>query len=546
MAYILWANTAVANKLKSLFELLCGLPSDEGWIAPGWATSEVLIANLVYDSRVVTPGSLFVALRGENTDGHHFIPGAIERGAVAVVGEEEPGHLSVPYLWVKDSRLALAHLSASFYDFPARDLTMIGITGTDGKTTTANLIYSILHAAGIRSGLISTVNAVIGDQVVDTGFHVTTPESPDIQRYLAEMRAAGLSHAVVEATSHGLAQHRVADCEFDIGIVTNITHEHLDYHGSYAAYRAAKAGLFDIVGAKVPKGARDLRIGIINRDDTSYPFLEDHIQSALSSRYQPITQISYGSHPAADVRSEMVVYRPDGLSFMAVVGDVRIPIDSYLVGEYNVSNCLAAIAATVGSLGIPGELARLGILSLKEIPGRMEKIGLGTDFLTLVDFAHTPNALRQVLLAARHTVETVDVKGRLIAVFGSAGLRDCAKRRLMAETAAELADFTVFTAEDPRTESLPAILEEMAAGCCSNGGVEGESFWRIPDRREAIRFALRLAQKNDTVLILGKGHEQSMCFGTIEYPWDDRIALRAAVAELLGNPGPEMPFLPSV
>jgi UDP-N-acetylmuramoyl-L-alanyl-D-glutamate--2,6-diaminopimelate ligase len=504
----------------------------------------VSIANIVYDSRSAAPGSLFAALRGENTDGHRFIPGAVERGAAAVVGEDEPGDLPVPYLRVTNSRLALAHLAAGFYDHPARRMTMIGVTGTDGKTTTANLIYSILEAAGVKCGLISTVNAVIGNQVVDTGFHVTTPEAPDVQRYLADMCAAGLTHAVVEATSHGLAQHRVACCEFDLGIVTNITHEHLDYHGTPEAYRAAKASLFDLVAGKAEKGDKDLRIAVINRDDESFSYLYEYVQSLPPVRHLPIDLISYGKNPLADVRSEAVQSQTGGVSFTAVVRGQRIPIQSSLTGDYNISNCLAALAAAVGGLGIEAQYASEGIRALQGIPGRMEKIDLGTDFLAIVDFAHTPNALRRVLLAARQVVGTDSEKGRLIAVFGSAGLRDRAKRRMMAETGAELADYVVLTAEDPRIESVKVILDEMAGGCRSRGGVEGKNFWRVPDRREAIRFALTLAQPGDVLLLLGKGHEQSMCFGAVEYPWDDRVALRAALSEYLHVPGPEMPYLP--
>jgi UDP-N-acetylmuramoyl-L-alanyl-D-glutamate--2,6-diaminopimelate ligase len=499
------------------------------------ALEGVYITGLALDSRKVQPGNLFVALSGGSADGHDFIPQAIERGAAAVVGTQPLEGLPVPYFCVEDSRRALATLSAAFYGFPAHQLTVIGVTGTDGKTTTCNLIYHILQAAGIRAGMITTVNAVIGEQILDTGFHVTTPEAPDVQRYLAQMVEADLTHVVLEATSHGLDQQRVGGCEFDIAIVTNITHEHLDYHGDYETYRAAKGRLFTELALTSPKPGGNYRLGVLNRDDASYDYL-----SRLNAHSQSIKTVSYGLNPQADVRAEEITHTSAGVHFIAVGRDYRIPVKTKLVGSFNVSNCLAAIAAMVEGLEIEIEAARRGIAALEGIPGRMEVVDVGQDFLAIVDFAHTPNALRRALETARQMSEN-----KIIAVFGSAGLRDRQKRRLMAETSAELADVTIFTAEDPRTESLDAILAEMSAGAESRGGVEGRTFWRIPDRRAALRFAISLACPGDLVIACGKGHEQSMCFGQVEYPWDERIALRAALAERLGVAGPLMPFLPT-
>ncbi|MGC8856978.1 MAG: Mur ligase family protein, partial [Anaerolineae bacterium] len=236
------------------------------------------INGIAIDSRKVEAGNLFIARRGGTTDGHRFIPAAIERGAAAVVGQEDLSGLSVPYVRVPDSVEAVTWLAAAFYGFPARRLTVIGVTGTDGKTTTSNLIYRILLQAGLCAGMITTVNAVIGDEVLDTGFHVTTPDAPDVQRYLARMVQAGLTHVVLETTSHGWAQHRVDACEFDIGVVTNITHEHLDQHGSYENYRAAKARLFTSLERTLPKAQGNPRLGVINRDDQSYAFLDELIR----------------------------------------------------------------------------------------------------------------------------------------------------------------------------------------------------------------------------------------------------------------------------
>ena len=491
------------------------------------------VTGVVFDSREVLPGNIFVALSGANFDGHGFIPQAIEKGAVAVVGTKDPWPMLVPYIQVADAREALAHLSAAFYDFPARDLVVIGVTGTDGKTTTANLIYQILLSAQIRAGIISTVNAVIGDAIEDTGFHVTTPEAPDVQHYLSRMVAAGLSHVVLEATSHGLAQHRVTGCAFDIAVVTNITHEHLDYHGSYEAYRNAKGRLFEMVREGCDEKTFRPCLAVLNRDDESFEYLRGLTRD--------INQVVYSiNNPDADIWAEKVEYTPAGLRFEAVTSDWRMPINSRLIGEYNVGNILAALGAAVFGAGIPIEVAQRGIANFPGVPGRMERIDWGQDFIAVVDFAHTPNALTQTLKAARKMTQ-----GRVIAVFGSAGLRDREKRRLMAEASIELADLTILTAEDPRTESLEEILLEMAAAAREKGGVEGRNFWCVKDRGEAIRMAVKMAQPGDTVLACGKGHEQSMCFGEIEYPWDDRTAMKCALAELTGRQGPEMPYLPT-
>ncbi|MGA7192231.1 MAG: UDP-N-acetylmuramoyl-L-alanyl-D-glutamate--2,6-diaminopimelate ligase [Anaerolineales bacterium] len=517
---------------------------------------DVLIEGIAIDSRAVKPGYLFVAMKGGSFDGHDFISKAIENGAVAIVGEKDISSLKVPYIQLENTRQALTWIAASFYDFPARKLTVIGVTGTDGKTTTCNLIYKILLAAGIKAGLISTVNAVIGDEVLDTGFHVTTPDAHDVQHYLARMADAGLTHVVLETTSHGWAQFRVDACEFDIGVITNITHEHLDQHGSYENYRAAKGRLFTSLEKTLPKSQGNPRLAVLNRDDRSFEYL-DSITN--------VNKISYSLTASSDVRSEEIQYNPFGIQFKAVGSDLRVEIKSKLVGAYNVSNCLAALTATVIGLGIKPEIAAKGIESLEGVPGRMERIDLGQNFTAIVDFAHTPNALKVTLEAAREMLSSLTAKEkmnlgvlrdpsgsenqndkpRVIAVFGSAGLRDKEKRRMMAETSIELADLTVLTAEDPRTESLEGILEEMAAGSRSRGGREGETFWRVADRGEAIKFALSLARSGDIVLSCGKGHEQSMCFGAIEYPWDDRTATRAALSELLGVKGPKMPYLPT-
>jgi UDP-N-acetylmuramoyl-L-alanyl-D-glutamate--2,6-diaminopimelate ligase len=509
-----------------LHQLLRGIPELSNGGLP-----DIEITALTADSRQVTPGMLYVAIRGENVDGHRFLSDAVARGALVAVGEEPDPSLPVLYLRVSDSRMALAQLAAAWHKRPARQLVMIGVTGTDGKTTTVNLLYQILRAAGLPAGMITTVNAVIGERTLATGLHVTTPDPLEVQDYLAQMVDAGMTHCVLEATSHGLAQHRVAACDFDIAVVTNITHEHLDYHGTYEDYRRAKGSLFSGLSHSETKANGPVKTAILNHDDGSFGYLRGITDAK---------QVTYGLTDEADVVAHDVIADSEGLRFTIRGPGYEAPSSSPLIGIYNVANCLAAFSTAVEGLHLPPSAAVEGIAALQSVPGRMERLDLGQAFHALVDFAHTPNALRRALETSRQLTE-----GRVIAVFGSAGMRDRKKRRLMAEVSAELADLTVLTAEDPRTESLDGILEEMAVGARAQGGVEGMSFYRIPDRGEALRFAVRQAQPGDLVISCGKGHEQSMCFGEVEHAWDDRIALRAALAELLDVDGPDMPRLPT-
>lgn len=499
-----------------------------------------VISSITADSRKVTSSSVFVAVTGDTSDGHIYINKAIANGAVLVVGENDLQYSKVPYIKVENSRLMLAHLAAAFYDHPARKLVMIGVTGTDGKTTTSNLIHSILKTAGMRAGLISTVNAVIGDDVLDTGFHVTTPDSPEVQYYLSKMVEAGLTHAVLETTSHGWAQYRVDACEFDIGVVTNITHEHLDYHKTYENYLAAKARLFTSLAATTEKKIGNIRLAVLNRDDQSYNPLVDIVDGK---------KLSYGFSKGCDLRASAFEPTENGIQFIVEYQEKKTDLLVPMYGEYNVSNCLAALGATVVGLGISMETAVIGLRNFGGIPGRMERIDLGQNFLSFVDFAHTPNALKVTLETGRSILNRMNSiykrEGRLIVLFGSAGLRDKEKRRMMAETSALFADITILTAEDPRTESLSNILEEMMAGAVSKGAKLGENLFLIPDRPESHRTALFMAKKGDIILACGKGHEQSMCFGETEYPWDDRIAMMAALSEFLHVPGPRMPILPT-
>lgn len=487
---------------------------------PVYDGPDLLLEALVEHSDDVRPGTAFIARVRVGSDGHRYINQAVERGATLIIGQQPPPEqLPIPYLQVADTAIAEAWLAAAWEGFPGRELTLIGVTGTDGKTTTTNLIFEILRAANVPAGMLSTIKAVIGPSEEPLALHVTTPEAPLIQRYLRRMVAAGLTHCVLETTSHALAQHRVAALEFDLAVVTNITHEHLDYHGDYAGYLAAKARLFE--NLQLPSGKKGLtKTAILNRDDDSYNYL---VNIAVPG------QFSYGFQPTADIFASDIEYGAAATRFLAHLGQNTppLPIESALVGDFNVANMLAALAASQ-ALGLDRLAMQQGLGNVQQLSGRMERIDAGQPFLVIVDFAHTPNALEKAIAAARRICS-----GRIITVFGSAGKRDVQKRRMMAEISARNADLSVLTAEDPRTESLADILQMMADGCRSQGGVEGQTFWRVPDRGRAIYRALELARPEDLVLICGKGHEQSMCFGTTEHAWDDRTAARAALQAFL-------------
>ena len=504
---------------KTLAELLTAVPDRHILSAQGDLT-KIIAAEVVESSREVEEGGLFVARKGQSVDGHRYIDEAIAAGANAVIGEVQLDDLPVPYVQVKNASDVLGWLTAAWHDYPSRKLAIIGITGTDGKTTTSHILHHILKQAGIRVGCISTISADFGGDALETGLHVTTPTAPRIQAWLAQMAALGLTQAVIEMTSHGLAQGRLQAVDIDIAILTNVMHEHLDFHQSWENYRAAKAVMFQMLSDSYRKPGLP-KVSIINADDPS----ADYFLAIPAD-----TSLRYGIHHPADYQAASIRYQPAATSFAVHSQPINMP----LVGEFNVANALAAISAArqlnVGWLDIQQAMA-----SLSGIAGRMERIDEGQDFAAFVDFAHTPNALKRALQTAR----TMLPKGkRLIAVFGSAGLRDIEKRRIMAETAADLADMTILTAEDPRTESLDDILEMMAQGCLARGGIEGETFIRVPDRGAAMYEACQMAGKGDLAIACGKGHEQSMCFGTTEYAWDDRAAMRSA---LRGKPLDTLP-----
>ncbi|MCL4459864.1 MAG: UDP-N-acetylmuramoyl-L-alanyl-D-glutamate--2,6-diaminopimelate ligase [Chloroflexi bacterium] len=477
--------------------------------------TNVEVSRIVADSRLVQPGDLFVAIVGLEHDGHNFALAALARGAVAVVGERQmplPAH--IPQVIVADSRKALALLSAAFYHFPARDLRLIGVTGTDGKTTTVNLICAILETAGHKIGLISTVKAKVGDRLIDARPHTTTPEAPDIQRILAEMRQVGTEYAVIETTSHALDQERTYACDYDVAVITNVTHEHFDYHGTYERYLTAKAKLFQSLRSSYRK-PNTPKVSVLNRDDPSF---------AVLSRIETDLILSYGLEAGAEVRATDITFTPSRTQFVLRSPEGSFPIDSRLLGVFNVYNILAAVSVAIAQ-EVPQEAVQEGVHAFKGVEGRMEEVDCGQDFRVIVDFAHTPNALRQVLELARRLTQ-----GRVIAVFGCTGLRDRTKRPIMGEIAARLAEVIVLTTEDPRTEDPRDIMAEIAVGCERVGRREGVDYQRIVDRAEAIAFALRSARSGDVVIITGKGHERTMIVGSTDFPWSDQEIVRKVLS----------------
>lgn len=481
-------------------------------------TGDLDVRRVILDSRAARPGDLFVALPGLRHDGARFVAPALAAGAVACAVERAdalPDGASG--LIVPSGRRALALLAATLEGWPSRRLRVVGVTGTDGKTTTTNLIASILRAAGRRVGVVSTVYAEIGADAVDTGFHVTTPEAPDLQSYLRRMVDVGTQDAVLEVTSHALDQERVGGCDFDVAVVTNVTSDHLDYHGTAERYLAAKLKLFENVGVSYRKPGVP-KVAVYNRDDRS----AEAIVRLAADRH-----LGYALERSADVRARAVVLDATGAAFDAITPRGTFAVRLPLTGWYNVANALAAISVGVG-MDVPTDAIRQALAEFRGIPGRFETIDEGQPFEVIVDFAHTPNSLEQVLRLARERC-----RRQVSVVFGCAGLRDRDKRPIMGEIASRYADRIYLTAEDPRTESLDEIIEEIATGCRKGGRREQVDFWRVPDRAEAIDRAIGAAGEGDLVILTGKGHERSMCFGETERPWSDQDAARTALRRRL-------------
>lgn len=458
------------------------------------------ISNIRYDSRKVQSGDLFVALRGVTSDGHEYIDAAVNRGARAIVCESERrrSDFTVPCITTHSSRKALALMAAAYYGQPAEQMRLIGITGTNGKTSTAYLIESILRACGLRTGLLGTITYRIGDEEQTAPW--TTPESLELHSLLSQMRDSKTSHAVMEVSSHALEQYRVEGLSFRAAVFTNLSQDHLDYHGTMEKYRDAKQKLFrqlDPVSGS----------NIINADDSAGAGM-------ASQNLRKVT--AFSAHKGkADVFPLSAAFSGKGISaeLESPTGIVRI--ESELVGTHNLYNILAAVSTGI-CLDIPNSEIESGINSMQCVPGRLEPVNAGQDFVVLVDYAHTHDAMEKVITAVRPMVS-----GRLIVLFGCGGDRDKAKRPLMGQVAEKRADLVFLTSDNPRTEDPESIIRDVQAGIS-----ETEKFTIKVDRTEAIHAALDAAKKDDWVLILGKGHETYQVLGHERIDYDDREIAR--------------------
>ncbi len=472
------------------------------------------ITGINFDSRAVRPGDLFVAVSGADRDGHEFAAAAVAGGAAALLVERHlPELADTAQAVAPDSRRAMAAVARRFHDFPDRQLGLIGVTGTDGKTTTAALITRILDLAGLAPGLISTVDHRVGGTESANPEHQTTLSSLESQRMLAAMRDAGNQWAVLETSSHGLAHGRVAGFAFDVAAFTRITREHLDCHGTVEAYVAAKAGLLDLV-ATVP-GDRPKWVVLPAADDNV-----DYLRERAGS----LPVLTYGTGPGVDVRAFDTSASMDGIRFRAETPWGAAAFESPLVGEFNLENCLAAIAVA-GALGVSLDDCARGLAAFEGVTGRMQVVDCGQPFTVVVDYAHTAEALAEVLrLLGEYSA------GKVSVVFGSAGERDLDKRPAMGAVAARLAAYFVVADEDPRGESRDGIAADIRAGALAERADARHAV--IHDRREAIRHALARARPGDTVLLAGKGHENSIIGPSGPTAWDETAMARELLADL--------------
>ena len=460
---------------------------------------------VTHDSRRVTPGAIFVALKGLRVDGATFAAQAVESGTAAIVAEQPPpGATRVPWIVVTDARVALAVLAAEFFGHPSREMAVVGITGTNGKTTTSYLVAAIFEASGVRCGLMGTVVYRMGDRSFDATR--TTPEAPEVQGFLRQMVTAGCGACVMEVSSHALALNRVDGIGFAAAIFTNLTRDHLDFHGDMETYFAAKRRLFEMLPPDAP--------ALINADDPRAAALVETCR----------TPVTYGINKPADVSPGPLSFTLSGLRF-----DVRTPqgavrVRSRLVGKPNVYNILAAVGTTA-ALGVPPDAIERGLEQLPGVPGRFELVSSPNDEITVVvDYAHTDDALRNLLETARPMATR-----RLITVFGAGGDRDRTKRPLMGMVAARLSDVAVITSDNPRSEDPARIIEEVKRGAEPEMRQGNAEVLTIPDRRDAIVEAIRRAGAGDVVLIAGKGHEKYQEIGGRTLPFDDVAVAREAL-----------------
>ena len=491
----------------------------------------IAVSAVTSDSRAVRPGSLFVAIPGLHVDGHEFVAQAAQSGAAAVIVERPLPEVALPQLVVDATSRALATTAAWWYGDPSHDLAVVGITGTDGKTTTSFLAVAALEAAGIRTGMTGTAATRIGGLQEPNEAHATTPEAPVLQATLRAMVTAGDEAVVVETTSHGLALGRVGSVAYDMAIFTNLTHEHLELHGTWEAYRDAKLSLFERLGRhESPSGRHEALpgrrltgwppCGIVNLDDPSAGVF------VRATRDAGARVLTYGADPAADIRVRRVAEDERGLQIAYTAPSGAASVALQLMGRFNVHNALAVVALGEAA-GLDPAAVREGLASVPLVPGRMERVDLGQPFDVIVDFAHSPASLRTVLdLLAPGALAR---GGGLIAVFGSAGERDTAKRQLMGRIAGERCRLVVVTDEDPRGEDRDTINDEIARGAEAAGRRRGRDLLVIADRRAAIEAAIDRARPGDVVLLAGKGHERSIIGPDGPQPWNERTEAAEAL-----------------
>lgn len=472
------------------------------------------IKEVAYDSRQVTPGSIFVAIKGFKMDGHEYIKDAVANKAEAVIIENSQ-YRSDDYAWiqVENSRKALADASNAVYGYPSRKLNLIGVTGTNGKTTTANLITYILEDAGNTVGLMGTIHNRIGKEIIPV--HHTTPEASDLQKMLLSFADKGAGYCVMEVSSHALDLERVRGSEYDIAVFTNLTQDHLDYHSSMEEYLRAKGKLFSGLGKNAKKDRR--KFAIVNMDDNYANELLDWCR---------VPVITYGINKPADVMAKNVKVTAQGVTYILQYTDKEIPVSLKMTGQFNVYNTLAAIAVGLVE-GIQIEKIIKSIEKVKGIPGRFEKIDAGQEFTVIVDYSHTPDSLEKCLKTAREFVE-----GKIITVFGCGGDRDKRKRPIMGSAAGKYSDYSIVTSDNPRSEDPKDIIEDIIPGIEKTAG--SEKYCVRVDRREAIYHALDMAGNGDVIIIAGKGHEDYQIIGNKVHSFDDRQVAKEALHDLKG------------
>lgn len=466
-------------------------------------THEVEVRNVQYDSRKVERGDMFVAIRGAQVDGHAHIPSAIANGAKVVVMENDAAlpdsyfmHAGVIKVVVPSARIALAQISAQYYSHPSRRLAVIGVTGTNGKTTTTHLISSIVEHGGGKAGLVGTIEYRIGEEIIPSTH--TTPESLELNALLSRMVAGGCSSVVMEVSSHSLDQHRVRGIEFSVGVFTNLTQDHLDYHGTMDKYFEAKSELFRSLG--------DQSWAVVNADD---PWGRKLLTMTRART------LSFGMTASSDLHADQVSLSMRGTRCRIQYAGESIEIETPLVGKFNVSNILAAVGAGI-AMGVPTQVIRKAVRELRPVRGRFEPVVSPAGWTAIIDYAHTPDALEKALNAVQD-VFSASERGRIITVFGCGGNRDSTKRSTMAAIATGLSDMTIVTSDNPRLESPEAIIAEVMAGAKQGRQVES-----VVDRRKAIEKALGLAKRNDVVLIAGKGHEDYQVIGEKKIHFSDK------------------------